>query len=62
MVVLQQAKALLFVLDRGDSYTITVRPGKLENDLAIDAEATIDRYYETQGPRMVLSSSWLYSG
>lgn len=25
MVVLQQAKALLVVLDRGDSYTITVR-------------------------------------
>lgn len=41
-------------LDWGESYTITVRLGKLENNPALNAKATIDEYYEIRGPRMVL--------
>lgn len=41
-------------LDWGESYTITVRLGKLENDPALNAKATIDEYDGIPGPRMVL--------
>ncbi len=40
-------------LEWGDSYTITVRLGKLESEPRINAEDLIDEYYNIKGPRLV---------
>ena len=41
-------------LEWGDSYTITVRLGKLESDPIINAKASIDEYDYTNGSEMVM--------
>ena len=45
------------LLEWGDSFTITVRLGKLESDPRINAEDSISEYEDIKGPRMVMPPS-----